>query len=80
MTEADFLATLNQIFRDELEQDNLQISMQTVQSDLEDWDSLAHVRIVVGVERAFDLQLEVSEIENINSVRGFYDAVRHHGR
>lgn len=76
--EADFLAQLATIMREELEQEKLVIDMHTTQSALEKWDSLAHVRLVVAVERAFNVQLEVSEMETINSVRGFYDAVRRH--
>ena len=75
MSEANFLARLNQIFREELEQDDLEITMNTRQADLQDWDSLAHVRIVVSLERTFGVQLDVAEIETIDSVRGFYDAV-----
>jgi len=75
---ANFLSKLTVIFREELEQDDLTITMQTKQSDIESWDSLAHVRIVMRLEREYNIQLDVSEIEGINSVRGFYDAVESH--
>ena len=78
ITESEFLAKLTVIFREELEQDNLKIDMGTVKDDLQSWDSLAHVRIVAGVERSFNIQLDVEEIEEINSVRGFYTAVNRH--
>ena len=71
----DFIVKLTAIFRQELDNNDLTISMDTLQSNLESWDSLAHVRIVMGVERTFGIQLEVAEIESINSVRGFYNAV-----
>jgi acyl carrier protein len=75
---SEFVAKLTEIFRQECEKDNLKITMQTVQSDIESWDSLAHVRIVMGVERAYNIQLDVAEIESINSVRAFYEAVTRH--
>jgi acyl carrier protein len=78
ISEAEFLAKIVPIFREELEQDDLQVGMKTSQPDLESWDSLAHVRIVVGIEREFAIQLDVAEIESINSIRGFYDAVQRH--
>ena len=74
--ETDFIARVETIFREELEQSDLRVSMQTAATDLENWDSLAHIRLVVAVERAFDVQLDVSEIESIDSVRDFYDAVK----
>ena len=78
--EDEFLSRLTDIFRRELEKDDLVIAMPTKQSDIGNWDSLAHVRIVIGVEREFDITLEVSEIETIDSVQGFYQAVERHLR
>jgi acyl carrier protein len=78
--EADFLEKLAEVFREELEQPDLSISMRTVREELENWDSLAHVRLVIAVERLFDVQLEVAEIESIASVRDFYAAISRHAR
>jgi acyl carrier protein len=75
---AEFIKILTGIFREELDDGKLTVTMDTAQSDLESWDSLAHIRIVMGVERAYGIQLDVSEIESINSVRGFYGAVESH--
>ncbi len=74
----EFISRLTSIFRQELDNDRLTIDMDTTQSDISEWDSLAHVRIVMGVERAYNIQFEVEEIETIKTVRGFYDAVRRH--
>jgi acyl carrier protein len=75
---AEFIETLTGIFREELDDGNLTITMDSNQSNLENWDSLAHVRIVMGIERAYSIQFDVSEIESIKSVRGFYSAVQSH--
>ena len=75
---ANFIETLNRIFRDELDDRKLKITMETKQSSLDSWDSLAHIRIIMGIERAYEIQFDVSEIENIKSVRGFYNAVESH--
>lgn len=75
---AQFLATLTDIFRSELDDDSIVIILATTQKDLATWDSLAHVRIVMGVENAYDVQFEVEEIETIDSVQGFYDVVSRH--
>jgi len=78
--ETSFISRVTPIFREELEQDHLQVTMDTTQEALEKWDSLAHVRLVLGIEQAFDVQLEASEIEKVNSVRAFYDIVRDRGQ
>ena len=76
--EADFIGRLTSVFREQLDDEKLKIRMDTVRADLESWDSLAHVRIVMGVEAAYGIQLDVAEIESIKSVRDFYDSVNAH--
>lgn len=78
ITESEFVGRLAPIFQAELDRPDVRVDMATTKDTLADWDSLAHVRIVVGVENEFGVQLDVEEIETIASVRGFYDAVRKH--
>ncbi|MBI5319930.1 acyl carrier protein [Bradyrhizobium sp.] len=77
-TQASILDRLQEIFRAELDDDDLVIGMDTRQADLKAWDSLAHIRLVSGVESEFDFQFNLSEIEQISSVRQFVDAIREH--
>jgi acyl carrier protein len=79
-TEASILERLQEIFRAELDDDDLTIGLETRQVDLKAWDSLAHIRIVSGIESEFDFQFNLAEIEEINSVRQFVDAIREHMR
>jgi acyl carrier protein len=76
--QAAILDRLQEIFRAELDDDDLSIGMDTRQADLKAWDSLAHIRIVSGIESEFDFQFNLAEIEEINSVRQFVDAIREH--
>jgi acyl carrier protein len=77
-TQADIFDRLQEIFRAELDDDDLTIGMDTRQADLKAWDSLAHIRLVSGIESEFDFQFNLSEIEQISSVRQFVDAIREH--
>ena len=77
-TEAAILDRLQDIFRAELDDDDLTIGMDTRQADLKAWDSLAQIRLVSGIESVFDFQFSLSEIEEITSVRQFVDAIREH--
>jgi acyl carrier protein len=76
--QAAILERLQDIFRAELDDDDLVIGVDTRQADLKAWDSLAHIRIVSGIESEFDFQFNLSEIEEISSVRQFVDAIRSH--
>ena len=77
-TQAAILDRLQEIFRSELDDDDLAIGMETRQADLKAWDSLAHIRLVSGIESEFDFQFNLAEIEEITSVRQFVDAIRGH--
>ena len=72
------LARVQDIFRAELDDEDLQAGMETRQGDLKAWDSLAHIRLVSGIENEFDIQFSLTEIEQINSVRQFVELVREH--
>lgn len=77
-TQAAILERLQEIFRAELDDDDLVIGMNTRQADLNAWDSLAHIRLISAVESEFGFELSLKEIEEINSVRQFVDAIRDH--
>ncbi|MEO7997655.1 MAG: acyl carrier protein [Gemmatimonadaceae bacterium] len=59
---------LTVLFRDIFDDDTLQISPATTASDVDGWDSLAHIRLMLNVERAFKVKLTASEIGKLKSV------------
>lgn len=68
---ADVLARVQEVFRAELDDEGLVIAPETSQKNLKAWDSLAHIRLVSGVENEFDIQFNLTEIEQISSVQQF---------
>ena len=69
------LARVQDVFRAELDNDDLVIGLDTRQKDLKAWDSLAHIRLVSGIESEFDIQFSLGEIEQITSVRQFIELI-----
>ena len=70
------LARVQEVFRAELDDDNLAVALDTRQQDLKAWDSLAHIRLVSGIESEFDIQFSLAEIEQVNSVQQFVDLIK----
>jgi acyl carrier protein len=56
------------IVRDVLDNDAIKLDMKTVPKDVQGWDSLAHVSIVMGVERAVKTRFSTRQIETLTSV------------
>ena len=57
------LARVQDVFRAELDDEDLVIGPETSQKHLKTWDSLAHIRLVSGIESEFDIQFNLTEIE-----------------
>ena len=76
----DVLARVQDVFRAELDDEDLVIAPDTSQKNLKAWDSLAHIRLVSGIENEFDIQFNLTEIEQITSVRQFVQLIRERSR
>jgi acyl carrier protein len=70
----DTSAIINQltpIFRDVLDNDDLVITSATKAADVDGWDSLAHIHLVVSIEKALKMRFtaeEVSSLENVGDL------------
>ncbi|MSP56573.1 MAG: acyl carrier protein [Myxococcales bacterium] len=69
------LEKLTAVFRDVFDDDALLIVAATTASDIDDWDSLAHVNLVVAVEKAFGLSFTTKEISSLNNVGEFVNLI-----
>ena len=62
MERNDILARVQEVFRDELELDDLVLNEETTADDVEEWDSLSHIQLVVAIEKAFGIKFTSREI------------------
>lgn len=62
------LEKVNTIFREVLDDDKLNISHVTTADDVDDWDSLSHIQLIVAIEKKFKLRFTSGEIENYKNV------------
>jgi len=65
---SDVLERLNAVFRDVFEDDELAVSPATSPKDIEGWDSLRHVSLVVAVENEFGVTFRSSEVGSFKTV------------
>jgi len=71
----DRLNRLNQVFQDVFDDDEMQITRQTTAKDVEGWDSLMHVTLVVNVEKAFKVKFSSSEVASLQNVGDLLDLI-----
>jgi acyl carrier protein len=68
MQKTDILNEVNKIFSDVLDNDNLTITESTAASDIDEWDSLTHIQLVVAIEKCFKLKFTSAEIRDWKNV------------
>ena len=68
MEKDDVLKKVNEIFKDVLDDDNIVLSYATTANDVDDWDSLNHIQLVVAIEKAFKIRFTAKEIHSWNNV------------
>jgi acyl carrier protein len=59
---------LTPIFHDIFEDDSIAITPDTTAADVAGWDSLSHVRLMLEVQRAFQVKFSAAQISNMRNV------------
>ncbi len=68
MTKDEVRSKLKSIFETVLDVDDLDLRDDLSAGDVEEWDSLSHVRLIVTVERQFNIKFSNAEIEELKNV------------
>ena len=64
----DTLKTIETILRDIFDDETLEIDETTTADDIEDWDSLAQIRIASEVESAFSVKFSFAELQQMKNI------------
>lgn len=66
---------IQDIFRDVFDDEELVIADSTSSDDIEEWDSLSHIQLVVAIEKTFGLKLTSKEILSWEDVGEMVSAI-----
>tara|TARA_B100001248_G_C27383526_1_gene458393 strand:- start:170 stop:406 length:237 start_codon:yes stop_codon:yes gene_type:complete len=61
--------SLEDIFREVFDDENISLSNEMSADDIENWDSLNHVKLLLACEETFDIKFDVQEIEDLKKVK-----------
>ena len=75
MTHDEVMAIVTGIFRDVFDDDTLVIEDSTNSSDIEDWDSLEHIALIVSMEKEFNLKFDLQEVNKLENVGEMVDLI-----
>lgn len=71
MEKEEILKKLQTIFIDVLDNDKITLNENTSADDIEEWDSLSNVQLMVAIEKEFNIKLaskEIMECENVGDI------------
>ena len=75
MERNEIYGKLNEIFRDVLDNDEIELQDTTTAEDIEEWTSLTHIQLIVEIEKAFALRFTSEEILEWKNVGEMVDSI-----
>lgn len=68
MSREELYEELNKVFEVVFDDDSIKVNDNTTAADIEDWDSLEHINLIVAVEKAFNVKFNAGEIHTLKCV------------
>ena len=76
MDSAEVYKRLDAVFQDVFDDDSIVLRPDLTANDVEDWDSLKHIRLMLSVEKAFHVSFSASEVGNLKNVGELADLIQ----
>ncbi|MCH5167147.1 MAG: acyl carrier protein [Erysipelotrichales bacterium] len=75
MNRNEILEKLNEVFIDVFDDENIAITDTTTADDIEEWDSLEHINLIVAVEQEFKMKFNMNEVTSMKNVGEMVDII-----
>lgn len=75
MERTEILSKVQDIFRDVLDDEDIELEDNTTAEDIEDWDSLSHIQLIKEIEKLFSIRFTSREILSWNNVGEMIDCI-----
>ena len=67
---------LTGIFQDLFDDDSLQVTPELTAKDVDGWDSVSHIRMILTVEKAFKMKFSTTEVGRLKTVGDMVQLIR----
>ena len=68
MDEPQIYQRLTEIFQDVFDEDSIEVTPKLSADDVDGWDSLTHIRLILTIEKAFKIKFSTSDIGKLENV------------
>lgn len=66
---------LQNVFRDIFDDESIELFDEMTSDDIEDWDSLMHMNLIIGIEHEFNIKFTVEEVIKAENVGEFISMI-----
>lgn len=75
MQRTEILRQVRSIIREQLDDESIEVTNATVVDDVPDWDSIAHVQIMVAIEGRFSVRFDPDQYLEFANVGEMIDCI-----
>ncbi len=75
MTREAVFEELTKIFWDVFDDEDIELTDATTADDIEDWDSLEQINLIVACEKKFSVKFDMAEIQKLKNVGEMVDTI-----
>ncbi len=75
MSKEEIYERINNVFRDVFDDDSIEVNAETTSNDIEDWDSLEHINLIVAIEHEFNMKFNMNEVTTMKNVGEMVDII-----
>ena len=76
MNEQQIFDAVQNIFRDNFDDDSLVLTRETTADDIEDWDSLEQINLLTAIEKEFSIKFKLADVRGLKDVGDLLDLVK----
>lgn len=76
MSTDSIYAKLTQIFHDVFDDESIIVTPELTAAEVDEWDSLTHIRLVLAVEKKFGLRFSAAEVGRLKNVGEFVSLIQ----
>jgi acyl carrier protein len=76
MDDPQIYARLTEIFRDVFDADSIEVTPELTVKDVDGWDSLNHIRMILSVEKSFKTKFTTPEVARLQNVGDLVELIK----
>ena len=75
MSREEIFTRLNEVFQDVFDDEEITVNDATTADDIEDWDSLEHINLIVAVQNVFGVKFNIGQVNSMQNVGEMVDII-----